>query len=96
MLNIKKHEVEDVQRSIRTSIPSPAIASTVIKIDNVNYAIKSLIANHIDESCKKLCIKTNGTILYNTDYDSMAEFDFKMLFNEIKTHNPFLIDIYIY
>ena len=31
-LNIKKHEVEDVQRSIRTSIPSPAIASTVIKI----------------------------------------------------------------
>ena len=76
-----------------TSIPSPAIASTVIKIDNVNYAIKSLIANHIDEFCKKLCIKTNGTILYNTDYDSMAEFDFKMLFNEIKTHNPFLIDM---
>ena len=60
---------------------------------NVNYAIKSLIANHIGESCKKLCIKTNGSILYNTDYDSMAEFDFRMLFNEIKTHNPFLIDI---
>ena len=43
----------------------------------------------MDESCRK----AKGTLLYDTDYNNMAEFDFKLLYDEIKTNLPFLIDI---
>ena len=89
---IKQYEVETLQRSIETRIPS-AIAGAVTKMGNINYAIKTLFTKAIDESCKKLCWKANGTLLYDTDYNNMAEFDFKLLYDEIKTNLPFLIDI---
>ena len=37
--------------------------------------------------------KANGTLLYDTDYNNMAEFEFKLLYDEIKSNLPFLMDI---
>ena len=89
---LTRYELEIMNRGVSTTIPS-AIANNINKIESLNYALKIDITKKMDKSCKKLCKKENGTVLYNTDYDNMAEFNFTTVWNEILSNHPFFIDI---
>ena len=80
---IKQYEVETLQRSIETRIPS-AIAAAVTKMGNIKLFSQTPWMN-------LECRKANGTLLYDTDYNNMAQFDFKLLYDEIKTNLPFYL-----
>ena len=59
---IKQYEVETLQRSIETRIPS-AISGAVTKMGNINYEIKTLITNAMDESCKKTVSESKWNLI---------------------------------
>jgi len=62
---------------------------------NVLSEIKKAIVNDINSSCQSLCKRTNGTYLYGSRsiYTNMSEFQFQKIWDEVKTTNPFLIDV---
>ena len=89
---LTQYEIEIINKSVSTSIPS-AIVNNINKIESLKCAFKNEILNKLDDSCKKLCTKTNSTVLYNTEYNNMAEFNFKTVWDEISANHPFFIDI---
>jgi len=89
---LNKKESEILIRSIQTSIPS-AVANTVSQVSNLNYSVKQLICKDINDSCQALCHKTDGSLLFNTGYESMAKINSDMLWTELKNTIPFFIDI---
>ena len=56
-------------------------------------SIKKLICKDIRKSGEKLCRRSQGSILYGKDYESLHNFDFKQIWNELKTNLPFVVDI---
>ena len=62
---------------------------------SVLSAHKLSIADEINSSCKKLCKRSGGSVLFGTSYDSLNEFNFDKVWNEMKTSIPsFLIEIF--
>lgn len=61
---------------------------------NVLSELKKSIVKDINSSCQSLCKRSIGTCLYGNSYDSMSEMDFGKIWEEIKSTNPFLIDIF--
>ena len=46
---------------------------------------------HIQNSCKHLCQRANGSILLNKDYDELLEFNHNIIWNEIVENHQFFI-----
>lgn len=61
---------------------------------NVLSALKLAIADKINSTCKKLCKRSDGSVLFGTTYESLNEFNFDKVWNEMETNIPFLIDIF--
>ena len=60
----------------------------------VLVTLKKLITDDISSSCKHLCKRSGGSVLFGTTYESLKEFDFDLVWNEVATKIPFLLDIF--
>ena len=85
-------EISKLSRSLETRIPS-AVGEIISNIPNLFYAVKNIISRQINISCRNLCKKVDGSILYNNDYNGMSELDFQLIWNELCEHNSYFIDI---
>ena len=56
-------------------------------------SIKKLICKDIRKSCEKLCRRSHGSVLFGKDYESLQDFDFNKIWNELKTNLPFLVEL---
>ena len=56
-------------------------------------SIKKLICKDIRKSCEKLSRRSQGSVLFGKDYESLQDFDFKNIWNEFKTNLPFLVEL---
>ena len=56
-------------------------------------SIKKLICKDIRKSCEKLCRRSRGSGLFGKDYESLQDFDFNKIWNELKTNLPFLVEL---
>ena len=55
--------------------------------------LKKTISEELKTSCAKLCKRSQGSILYGNDYDSLKNFDFNKVWLELKTNIPFLVEL---
>ena len=55
--------------------------------------LKKTVSEELKTSCAKLCKRSQGSVLYGNDYDSMKEFDFNKVWLELKTNFPFLVEV---
>ena len=55
---------------------------------------KKSITDDVSSSCKSLCKRSDGSVLFGTKYESLKEFDFDLVWNEMATNIPFLVDIF--
>ena len=54
-------------------------------------SVQNIIEDRIEEKCKKLWSKTNGSILGYTNYQTMSQFSIGKLWNEFVSELPFLV-----
>lgn len=55
--------------------------------------LKKTVSEELKTSCAKLCKRSNGSVLYGNDYESMKDFDFGKVWFELKTNLPFLVEL---
>ena len=55
--------------------------------------LKKTISEELQTLCAKLCNRSQGSILYGNDYDSLKNFDSKKVWLELKTNIPFLLSL---
>ena len=55
--------------------------------------LKMAFREELKTSCAKLCKRLQGSVLYGNDYESIENFDFNKVWDELKTNHPFLIEI---
>ena len=55
--------------------------------------LKKTIREELKTSCAKLCKRSQGSVLYGNDYDSMKDFDFNKVWLELKTNLPYLVEL---
>ena len=67
------------------------VAETICKNPSILESVQNIIENGIEEKCKKLCSKTNGSILGYTNYQSMSQFSIDKLWDELVSELPFLV-----
>ena len=60
---------------------------------NVVAALRKLLIRDIRITSAKLCKRSNGSVLYGNDYDSLKEFSFDKIWLEFKSNYPFLIEL---
>ena len=60
---------------------------------NVFLALKSAIAAEVRTACQKLCRRSQGSVLYGNRYESVKEFTFDSIWNELERNIPFMIQI---
>ena len=85
------------QKIIRAAESKQAVVlARIIKehCPTVLVTLKKLITDDISSSCKNLCKRSGGSVLFGTTYDSLKEFDFDLVWNEVATKIPFLLDIF--
>ena len=76
------------------SKPANAMAEIIrTHCPSVFLALKSAIAAEVSTACQKLCRRSQGSVLYGNSYESLKEFSFDSIWNEIETNIPFMIQI---
>lgn len=55
--------------------------------------LKKTISEELKTSCAKLCKRSQGSVLYGNNYDSLKDFDFNKVWLELKTNLPFLVEL---
>lgn len=55
--------------------------------------LKRTVSEELKTSCAELCKRSQGSILYGNDYDSMKDFDFSKVWLELKTNLPFFVEL---
>ena len=82
--------METLHSSIDSRSPL-TVAETICKNPSILESVQNIIENGIEEKCKKLCSKTNGSILGYTNYQSMSQFSIDKLWDELVSELPFLV-----
>ena len=89
---------EDQKQKIIRAAESkqPVVLAHIIKehCPVVLELLKKSITDDVSSSCKNLCKRSNGSVLFGTTYQCLVEFDFDLLWNEMTTNIPFLVDIF--
>jgi hypothetical protein len=62
----------------------------VLKIPSLKKQVTYKLLQEIDEDCKKLCAKKDGSILREKKYPDMIEFEWSFLLGEMSKRCPFL------
>ena len=60
---------------------------------NVDDALQKLLVKDASIACAKLCKRSGGSSLYGNDYNSLNEFRFDKIWEELKGNLPFLVDL---
>ena len=60
---------------------------------NVVDALQKLLVKDASVACAKLCKRSGGSALYGNDYDSLNDFRFDKIWEELTGNLPFLIDL---
>ena len=73
----------------------PSNAAGIIKehCPNVLSAIRLLISEEVSTACKKLCRRSDGSVLYGNNYESLKEFNFDSVWDEMERNIPFVITL---
>ena len=82
--------METLHSSIDNRSPLTA-AETICKNPSILESVQNIIENGIEEKCKKLCSKTNGSILEYTNYQTMSQFSNDKPWDEFVSELPFLV-----
>ena len=56
--------------------------------------MKKAATDEISSSCKQLCKRSHSSVLYGNTYESLKEFEFDKVWNEMATNVPFLKNIF--
>ena len=76
------------------SQPADAMADIIrTHCPNVFLALKSAIAAEVRTACQKLCRLSQRSVLYGNRYESVKEFTFDSIWNEMERNIPFMIQI---
>ena len=76
------------------SQPADAMAEIIrTHCPNVFLALQSAIAAEVRTACQKLCRRSQGSVLYGNRYESVKEFTFDSIWNEMERNIPFMIQI---
>ena len=60
---------------------------------NVVGALRKLFVKDVSVLCAKLCKRSEGSVLYGNNYNSLKEFSFHKIWQELKATFPFLVDL---
>ena len=73
----------------------PSNAAGIIKkhCPNVLSAIGLLISEEVSTACKKLCRRSDGSVLYGNYHESLKEFNFDSVWDEMERNIPFVITL---
>ena len=73
----------------------PTVLAAILKdhCPGVVKELKKTVSEELKTSCAKLCKRSQGSVLYGNDYDSMKDFDFNKVWLELKTNLPFLVEL---
>ena len=56
-------------------------------------SLRLLINEEINTACQKLCRRSDGSVLYGLSYESLKDFNFDSVWNEIESNIPFVVNI---
>ena len=87
---LSQKEMETLHSSIDSG-SSLTVAETTCKNPSILKSVQNIIENGIEEKCKKLCSKTNGSILGYTNYQTMSQFSIDKPRDEFVSELPFLV-----
>ena len=87
---LSQKEMETLHSSIDSG-SSLTVAETTCKNPSILKSVQNIIENGIEEKCKKLCSKTNGSILGYTNYQTMSQFSIDKPWDEFVSELPFLV-----
>lgn len=94
--NLSIQEAKKLKTCIHSGQPF-LIAETICKIPSVMMPIKNLVKKEIEKdienNCKRLCSKSDLSILGKTSYTDMSKFNTDEIWNEFYTNFPYLVDI---
>ena len=80
--------------TVRSRLPF-LVAEAVLRIPSVKKHIEYKLLQELDENCKKLCSKKNGSILRKKDCTDMVKFQWSSLFQEMSGRCSFLLDVLV-
>lgn len=61
---------------------------------SVMNATQTLLCEDIRKSCENLCRRSQaGSVLYGKDYESLRDFDFYKVWDELKANQPFIVEL---
>ena len=88
-------QVEKMTAALNTKSVFAVIEGIMKYCPAIVEAMKEVFINDIKRSCQKLCVRSNGSILYasQNSYDVLEHFSFSSLWVEIEANIPFLIDV---
>ena len=74
---------------------SPSNVAEIIRkhCPQVLSSLRLLISEEINTACKNLCRRSDGSVLYGHSYQSLKDFSFANVWNEIESNIPFLVNI---
>ena len=74
---------------------SPSNVAEIIRehCPQVLSSLRLLISEEINTACQKLCRRSDGSVLYGHSYQSLKDFSFDRVWNEIESNIPFVITI---
>ena len=95
-LMLNEGQIEKIIRAAESK--QPVVLAHIVKehCPVVLSSLKKSITDDVSSSCKNLCKRSDGSVLFGTKYESLSEFDFDLVWNEMwnETKIPFLLDIF--
>ena len=85
------------QQKLMSAVKSkyPTVVAEIVKeyCPSILGAIKKTITDEINASCRSLCKRSGGSVLYGNHYESLRDFEFLTIWAELEAKNPFLIEV---
>ena len=80
------------QQKLMSAVKSkyPTVVAEIVKeyCPSILAAIKKTITDKINASCRSLCKRFGGSVLYGNHYESLRDFKFLTIWAELKAKNP--------
>lgn len=88
-------EMDDNYMMFALNSKPPSYVAEIIRkhCPHVLSALASLISEDVNTACQKLCRRSDGSVLYGSDYESLKDFSFDRIWQEMETNIPFLITL---
>jgi len=85
------------QQKLMSAVKSkyPTVVAEIVKeyCPSILASIKKTITDEINASCRSLCKRSGGSVLYGNHYESLTDLEFLTIWAELEAKNPFLIEV---